>query len=154
MLQADPANKNGLPGAVRLRATYEKSKATSKADAFDPSTPSPDDSYNRLEGHSIEFTIEPGGAISDFKGLDEISSNRADADPILSWAKGISSGASAPGKGIVIGQKWSSERPLVGTPLSDLILHSDSTYLRNEPCNLPAAAGEPGPDSASAVATD
>ena len=39
VLQADPANKNGLPGAVRLRATYEKSKETSKADAFDPSTP-------------------------------------------------------------------------------------------------------------------
>ena len=140
MLQADATTKNELPGKVRLRATYEKSRATSKADAFDPATPSPDDSYDRLEGHSIEFTIEPDGAVTDFKGLEGIFSNRSDADPIVSWAKGLSSGANAPGKGIVIGQKWSSERPFAGTPLSDLIWRSDSTYLRNEPCDLSAEA--------------
>jgi hypothetical protein len=150
VLQADPANKNGLPGAVRLRATYEKSKATSKADAYDPATPSPDDSYNRLEGRSFEFTIEPGGAISDFKGLEEIFSNRAEADPIVSWAKGLSSGASAPGKGIVIGQKWSSERPFAGAPLSDLVLRSDSNYLRNELCDSAAVANAAGTKSARA----
>ena len=153
VLQADPAAKNGLPGTIRLRATYEKSKATSKADAYDPATPSPDDSYNRLEGHSIEFTIEPGGAVTDFKGLEDIFSNRADADPMLSWAKGLSSGASTPGKGIVIGQKWSSERPFAGTPFSDSIWRSDSTYLRNEPCDLPAAADLPAGANSSAVAT-
>jgi hypothetical protein len=140
VLRADPTAKSGLPGKVRLRATYEKSSATSKADAYDPAAPSPDDSYNRLEGHSIEFTIEPGGAVTDFKGLEGIFSNRSDADPIVSWAQGLSSGANAPGKGIVIGQKWSSERPFTGTPLSDLIWHSDSTYLRNELCNSSAVA--------------
>jgi hypothetical protein len=152
VLQADPAAQNGLPGAIRLRATYEKSKATSKADAYDPAAPSPDDSYNRLEGHSIEFTIEPGGAVTDFKGLVDIFSNRSDADPMLSWAKGLSSGASAPGKGIVIGQKWNSERPFAGTPFSDSIWRSDSTYLRNEPCDLPAAAGESAAANPSAGA--
>ena len=134
VLSADSTGKTGAPEAVRLRATYEKSKASSHADAYDPAVPSPDDSYNRLEGHSIEFTIEPGGAITDFKGLEDIFPNRSEADPILSWANGLSSGAGAPGKGIVIGQKWSSERPLAGVPLSDLIWRSDSTYLRNEPC--------------------
>lgn len=140
VLQADPAIKNGLPGKTRLRATYEKSRANSKADAYDPATPSPDDSYIRLEGHSIEFTIEPGGAVTDFKGLESIFSNRSDADPIVSWAQGLSSGANSPGKGIVIGQKWSSERPFTGTPLSDLIWRSESTYLRNELCNASAVA--------------
>ena len=145
VLRTDPAGKTGMPGVLRLRATYEKATASSHADAYDPAVPSPDDSYNRLEGHAIEFTIEPGGAITDFKGLEDIFPNRSEADPILSWAKGLSSGAGAPGKGIVIGQKWSSERPLAGVPLSDLIWRSDSTYLRNEPCgsfvetNSPAA---------------
>jgi hypothetical protein len=151
VLQADPATKNGLPGGVRLRATYEKSKATSKADAYDPAAPSPDDSYNRLEGHSIEFTVEPSGAIDDFKGLEEIFSNRSEADPILSWAKGLSSGANTSGKGIVIGQKWSSERPFIGPPLSGLIWRSDSTYLRNEPCNLFAAANSSAAANAAAT---
>jgi hypothetical protein len=134
VLRADPADKKAQAVAVRIRATYEKSLASSHADAFDPAVPSPDDSYNRLEGHSIEFTIEPGGAITDFKGLEDIFPNRSEADPIISWAKGLSSGAGAPGKGIVIGQKWSSESPLEGAPLSNLIWRSESTFLRNEPC--------------------
>jgi hypothetical protein len=140
VLRADTANKDGQAGAVRLRATYEKSESKSQADAYDPAAPSTDDPYNRLEGHSVEFTIEPGGGIADFKGLGDIFPNRSVADPMLSWAKGLSSGAGAPGKGIAIGQKWSSERPLTGMPLSDLIWRSDSTYLRNEPCDSSAVS--------------
>jgi hypothetical protein len=144
VLRADPAGKNGAAGAVRLRATYEKSHAQSQADAYDPATASPDDPYNRIEGHSIEFTIQPAGGIADIKGLDDVFPNRSETDPILSWAKGFSSGAGTPGKGIVIGQKWTSERPLTGMPLSGLIWRSDSTYLRNEPCH---------PSGANAAAT-
>jgi hypothetical protein len=123
-----------VPGAVRLRATYEKSKASSHAHALDPATPSPDDTYNRLEGRAVEFTIEPNGGITGITGLEDIFPNRSEADPILSWAKGLSAEAGAPEMGISVGQKWSSEHPLAGVPLADLFWRSDSTYLRNEPC--------------------
>jgi hypothetical protein len=140
VLNADPPVKDGSAAPVRLRATYEKSQAQSQADAYDPAVPSPDEPYDRIEGHSLEFTIEPGGGIADIKGLDDIFPNRSETDPILSWAKGFSSGAGTPGKGISIGQKWTSERPLTGAPLAGLIWRSDSTYLRDEPCDSPAAA--------------
>jgi hypothetical protein len=126
---------------VRLRATYEKAQAKSQADAYDPTAPSLDDPYNRLEGQSIEFTIQPGGGVEDIKGLEDVFPNRSELDPFLSWAKALSSGPGTPGKGVAIGQKWSSERALTGLPLSDLFWRSDSTYLRNEPCDLSAVAG-------------
>lgn len=140
VLHANSESVRNSEGAVRLRATYEKSHAISHANAYDPDTPSLDDPYNRLEGHSIEFTIRPGGGIADLTGLDDIFPNRSEAGPILSWAKGFSSGAGTPQKGIAIGQKWSSEHPLTGMPLSDLIWRSDSTYLRNETCGSSASA--------------
>jgi hypothetical protein len=136
----------GAAAPVRLRATYEKSEAKSQADAYDPAAPSLDDPYNRLEGHSIEFTIHPGGAVTDIKGLEEVFPNPSEVDPILSWAKAFSSGPGAPGKGITVGQKWNSERAVAGMPFSDLIWRSDSTYLRNESCDLSA-----GVDSSAAA---
>jgi hypothetical protein len=44
-----------------------------------------------------------------------------------------------PSNGVRIGEKWKSEHPLEGQPLSDLLWRAESTYLRNEPCNSPAA---------------
>ena len=41
VLRADPPTNTGTAGAVRLRATYEKSRAKSQADAYDPTAPSP-----------------------------------------------------------------------------------------------------------------
>ena len=98
-----------------------------------------DDPYNRLEGHSVEFTIQSNGGVTDIKGPDGAFPNPTEANPLLSWAKAFSSSAGAPGKGIAIGQKWTGERPVTGMPFSDLLWRSDSTYLRNEPCDLSAA---------------
>lgn len=151
VLRAGAPTTTGQAGAVRLRATYEKAEAKSQADAYDPTAPSLDDPYNRLEGHSIEFTIQPGGGVADIKGLEDVFPNRSELDPFLSWTKALSSGPSTPGKGVAIGQKWSSERPLTGMPLSDLFWRSDSTYLRNEPCDLSAEAGSSA--GANAVAS-
>jgi hypothetical protein len=124
----------GAAGRVRLRATYEKSRSNSESDAYDPQIDSIDQRFNRLEGRSIEFTIEPGGGMTDFKGLDEFFSSQAEADPILSWAKELSSSSEFPREGIAVGQKWSNERPLIGTALAGLTWRAESTYLRDEPC--------------------
>lgn len=153
VLHANSESARNSASAVRLRATYEKSQAISRANAYDPDTPSLDDPYNRLEGHSVEFTIQPGGGIADITGLDEVFPNRSEVDPILSWAKGFSSGAGTPQKGIAIGQKWSSEHPLTGMPLSDLIWRSDSTYLRNETCGSSESAKVAASKLAGAVGT-
>jgi hypothetical protein len=130
----------GRPGPVRLRATYEKSASRSETDAFDLEASSLDDRYGRLEGHSIEFTVKPGGQLADFKGLGDIFPSRSELEPALSWANGISVGAGFPRDGIAVGRKWRSERPLSGLPLSGLVWRADSTYLRDEPCNLSAGA--------------
>lgn len=128
------------PGAVRLRATYEKSGSESETDAFDLEVSSLDDRYARLEGHSIEFTVEPGGQLTDFKGLEDIFPSRSETEPVLSWANGLSLGTGFPQDGIAIGQKWRSERPLNASPLSGLLWRTESTYLRDEPCNSSSGA--------------
>jgi hypothetical protein len=128
------------PRAVRLRATYEKSESVSETDAFDLEASSLDDRYARLEGHSIEFTVAPGGQLTDFKGLEDIFPTRSETEPALSWANGLSMGAGFPRDGIAIGQRWRSERPLTGSPLSGLLWRTESTYLRDEPCHSSGGA--------------
>jgi len=133
VLEASRGGPHG-PTAARLRATYEKSSAKSESDAFDPEGSSLEDQYRRIQGRSIEFTIEPDGQLADFKGLDQLSTDPSAAAPVISWLDGLSSGSGFPKNGISIGQKWRGERPIPGTPLSGLTWLTESTYLRNEPC--------------------
>lgn len=151
VLDAQPAAA-GAPGSVRLRATYEKSKATSESDAYDPAATSLEDQYDRLEGRSMEFTIEPDGKISGVTGIEDALANPSTAAIVRSWMNGLSSGAGFPKEGIEIGKKWTNERPLEGSPLAGLIWRTESTYLRDEPCNPTSdpAAG----DSAAANSVD
>jgi hypothetical protein len=121
-------------GQVRFRATYEKSQAQSQSDAFNPDAPSLEDQYARLEGQAIEFTLGPSGQLTDLSGLEDIFPNRSETDPILSWVQTLSTGTRFPHEGISIGQKWNNERPLSGPPLSGLIWRTESTYLRDDPC--------------------
>jgi hypothetical protein len=124
-----------VPGGVRLRATFEKSSASSESDALNPSTPSLASRYARMEGRSVEFTLAPGGQLTGFKGLKEIFTENSAAQPIVSWLRALSPDAGMPSNGVRIGEKWKSEHPLQGQPLSGLIWHTESTYLRNEPCD-------------------
>jgi hypothetical protein len=121
--------------ATRLRATYEKSSAESASDAFDPAQPSIADQYSRVEGRSIEFTLGPGGKLADIKGLDELLPDRAAAQSMVSWLDGLFPATALPPDGITIGQKWKNERPLDGMPLTGLVWRTESTYLRDEPCD-------------------
>jgi len=138
-----PPAAAGPSGSVRLRAKYEKSKAASQSDAYDPAASSLEDQYDRLEGRSMEFTIEPDGKISGITGIEDALANPSTAAIVRSWMSGLSSGAGFPKEGIEIGKKWSSERPLEGSPLAGLLWRTESTYLRDEPCN-------PASDSAAA----
>jgi hypothetical protein len=137
-------------GAVRLRATYERSSAQSEADAFDPAASSLADQYARIEGHSIEFTIEPDGQLANFYGLEDVFPGRSAAPPALSWLNGFFSASGFPPNGIAIGQKWKTERPVPGAPLSGLTWRADSSYLRNEPCDSSGGASASGSQAGAA----
>jgi len=144
----DPPQGAVKPGDARFRATYEQSEAGSQTDAFDPNAPSLKDRYMRLEGNSIEFTMEPSGELVNLNGLEDIFPNLSETDPILSWVQSVSAGRRLPREGILIGQKWSNERPLAGAPLTGFIWRMESTYLRDDPCKGGATTGEPPASSA------
>jgi hypothetical protein len=144
ILDAQPSTATAM-GRVRLRATYEKSTATSETDAYDPQAAALEDQFTRLAGHSMEFTIEPDGKLSNITGLEDILSNPSAAQSVRSWMSGLSSGASFPQAGIAIGQKWTSEEPLTGTPLGGLLWRTEATYLRNEACRATSPPATPEP---------
>jgi hypothetical protein len=124
---------------VRFRATYEKSSAQSESDAFNPDEPSLEAQYARAEGHSIEFTLQPDGELTDLNGLADVFPNLSQTDPVLSWAQALTTAGRFPHEGVSIGQKWNTERPLDGVPLSGLFWRTESTYSRDDTCN---AAGD------------
>jgi hypothetical protein len=125
-------------GQVHLRATYEKSSAQSESDALDLQAASFADQFNRLEGSSFEFTIEPGGNFADAQVLTPAPAAPSPPQPALSFLQGLPTGAGFPQKGIAIGQKWTTERPIAGALLSGLIWRAESTYLRDEECGSSA----------------
>jgi hypothetical protein len=150
ILDAQPGTNSAM-GRVHLRATYEKSDAISETDAYDPQAVATADQYARLLGRSVEFTIEPDGKLSNISGLEDILSNPSMAQSVRSWMTGLSSGAGFPQAGIALGQKWSNEQPLLGTPLAGLIWRTDATYLRNEPCHPPLSKQAAAPEELCAV---
>jgi hypothetical protein len=140
------------PGRLRLRATFEKSTATSRSDAFDPQAAAQDDQFRKLQGASIEFMLEPDGRVSD------ISGDMKNAFAGVPAARAIQEGLAAMSppalrQGISIGQKWSDEHPIASAPLAGLAWRTESTYLRNEPCH-PAASARPSAPNAPAAATE
>jgi hypothetical protein len=137
---------NGALGAVRLRVTYEKAGATTESDAYDPAADALENQYNRLQGRSMEFTIEPTGEVSKITGLDDVFSDPSAAATVHAWINGLSASAKLPREGIAIGQKWDNERLVENAPLAGLISRTESTYLRDEPCLSPdksASFGQP-----------
>jgi hypothetical protein len=140
---------NGVAGAARLRATYEKASASTETDAYDPAAASLDAQYNNLQGRSVEFTIESDGKISHITGIDEVVSNPSAAAAVRAWINGFSPSANLPLEGIAIGQKWQAERPLENTPLANLLWRTSSSYLRDEPCMLPGETASPAQNPAA-----
>jgi hypothetical protein len=123
-------------GPVRLQATYEKVAASGKSDSYDPNARALGQQYQKLQGRSIEFTLRPDGKITDITGLEDVATDPSRAAEMNQWLSQITLGASTPRKGMTIGEKWSSEQPLVGAPLDGVVWHTSSTYQSNEPCAL------------------
>jgi hypothetical protein len=144
---------NAVPGATHFRVTYEKSHGESDSDAFDPTGPSFEDQYDRLVGRSFDFTLDPGGSITNLKGLADIFHDRSAAAPAFSWIDGLFPGGRFPRDGISVGQKWKTERPVTGMPLGDLTWAAESSYMRTEPCagssDAQAKAAGPPPTCAT-----
>ncbi len=92
------------------------------------------DQYKHLEGRSLEYTIEPDGQVSHITGIDDLLANPVVAQNVHSWMNGLSFGVRLPKDGVEIGQKWSNDQPMEGTPLGGLVWRNHSTYLHNEPC--------------------
>jgi hypothetical protein len=129
----------GANGTIRLRATYEKANATSESDTYDPDAATLVDQFNKLEGRAVEFTIDPDGKLSHVAGLDDLLANPVASGTVRSSMSGLSATAQFPKEGIVIGQKWTNERPLENTPLAGLTWRTESTYVRDESVAAPAS---------------
>lgn len=138
-------SKAPIPGAIRLRTTYEKSSATLQSDTPDPEQQSVEAQYARMEGKSLEFTLDPDGHVSDVQGLEGIVSGQDAIAAAQQWLQQFSAGASEPAAGVVPGDTWTSEDPASSLPLAGRIWRSDSSYLRNGPC----PSEDPVPSSAS-----
>ncbi len=130
---------SGAPATVRLRATYEKASATSETDAYDPDAATLVDQFNALEGRAVEFTIDADGKLSNVAGLDRLLANPVAANTVRTSMSGLSASSQFPREGIIIGQKWTNERPLENSPLANLIWRTESTYVRDEPVALPGS---------------
>jgi hypothetical protein len=126
------ANNAGL--RVRLRTTYEQSSARSKSDSYDPQEDAIEKQYKSLEGHTLEFTLEADGSVTEIEGLKDVISDESAAGAVRQWLTSMTAGSTLPRQGIAIGEKWSTEKPIDGAPLAGLAWRTESNYLRNEPC--------------------
>ncbi len=143
------AADTSIPGAVRIHAVCEKSNALSQGDALDLESVDADEHYNRMEGHSLDFVVQPSGQVTGVRGADPFFADRSSAASLLSWLGKISYG-NVPRTGLSLGEKWKTERPLPDLPLAGLTWRTDSTYVRNEPCssgNPPGQSSPPAPIS-------
>ncbi|MBI3668468.1 MAG: hypothetical protein HY237_01605 [Acidobacteria bacterium] len=119
---------------TRLRTTYEKSVATARSDTYDPEAAALEEQYRKLEGRTIQFTLDAQGKVSEAEGLQEILSDQRAASAAREWLGELAAGAALPAEGIAPGQQWSAERPATSAPLAGIVWRTHSTYLRNEPC--------------------
>jgi hypothetical protein len=143
------ASAANAPDAVRLRATFERAHADSQSDSPRVDAPSAAAGYARLEGHSFQLTLGPGGAVSNFEDPDKILPSASEALTAFSWIKELVASNGFPRRGIAIGDKWSSEPPVDGAPLTGLFWRAESNYVRDQPCQSPVAQKEPRhPDDA------
>ncbi len=149
VLPADP----GTPGGIRLRTTYQKSTASVHSDTFDPAADETSEQYKSLEGKVVEFTLDAGGNVKYVSGIEGIVDSEKAAQSAREWIAQLSASAGAPPGGVSVGQTWASEQPANSLPIAGMNWHTDSEYLRNEPCHPPnsdvpssAGAGDSAPN--------
>ncbi len=103
--------------------------------------------------------LDATGKVISVTGLEEVVQGDQALETARKWIAQITSGPGGPVDGVTAGQKWSSDEAADSMPLAGLVWHSESEYLRNEPCHLattqqtnqaPATANEvPAPVSSA-----
>jgi hypothetical protein len=123
------------PAAVplRIRTTYEHSAASVKSDSPDPQADDIEQSYKRLEGQVIEFTVGSDGHVFNVHGLESIFDDDEVRKAAEQWMAQVS-GPAIGAAGVTVGQSWNSAQSATSMPLAGMVWRSNSTYLRNEPC--------------------
>lgn len=129
----------GAAKPLRIRTTYEHSAASVKSDSPDPEAEQIQQSYSRLEGQVIEFTLGTDGHVSDVHGLEGIIDDEKVRQGAQQWMAQVS-GPAVASQAVTLGQTWNSAQPANSMPLAGMIWRSNSTYLRNESCE-PAESG-------------
>jgi hypothetical protein len=135
-----------LAGPMRIRTTYEHSAASVKSDSPDPEGENIEQTYKRLEGQAVEFTVGTDGHVSDVRGLDGVIDDDRVRQAAEQWMEQVSGPAGAP-QTVALGQSWNSSQSATSMPLAGMTWRSNSSYLRNEPCrpgdpNAPAVPDE------------
>lgn len=128
-VNSDPAGQS-----VNFRLTWDESHADYVSDALDPTAPDPSAPFALLQGQSMDFTLSPDGAISNFKGLENILPGGVPPAEAVAWISALTAARQFPHGGLSVGQQWKAERPITGAPLAGLFWQTQSTYDRNEPC--------------------
>ena len=131
VVRLEVLNVESAPGndaqKVRIRATCRQASVTNESDAYDEQAEAMAEQYRKLEGHSLEFGLDPEGHVSEVTGLEGVIQDPATLASLRGWFANISAGARFPKKGIVIGEKWHTEEPVPGAPLRDTVWRADSS---------------------------
>jgi hypothetical protein len=136
--------------AVKFRLTFEAAQARATSDTLDPTSPDAAAPFAKLQGQSMEFTLASGGALSNFKGLQDVLPGGMPPPEAVAWISSLVASAAFSRGGIALGQRWSAERAIAGSPLTGLFWQTQSTYDRNETCP-PLNSGAAGGKSATAA---
>jgi hypothetical protein len=127
---------------VAFRLTWDQAQAQSSTDAIDPTAADPAAPYAKIEGQTMEFTLAPNGALSNFKGLENILPGGVPPPDSVAWIPMLVAASQFPSGGVAINQTWKAERPIEGAPLAGLFWQMQSTYQRNESCRVFPADAE------------
>jgi hypothetical protein len=90
---------------------------------------------------ALEFAIRSDGTVVPPKEVADLSAE--DADAWQAWLARFAIAWTIPGNGVKVGDNWSAEESIAGTPLAGLYWQKESQYVRDERCPAPQAAAEP-----------
>ncbi|MGH9573605.1 MAG: hypothetical protein ACRD40_08750 [Candidatus Acidiferrales bacterium] len=130
--------------SVRFRLTWDDSHGSAASDAVDPTREDPAGPFNKLQGQSVEFTLSSNGALSGFKGLEDVLPAGVPPPEAVGWISSLTAAREFPRGGISVGQGWKAERPINGAPLAGLFWQTQSSYDHNEACATPGGETQRG----------
>ena len=103
-----------------------------------------DPSISPPDTKSLELSIASDGTVIPPPGADALSSE--DAQAWQAWLARFAVAWTLPAKAPKLGEKWTADEPIDGTPLARLSWQKESQYLRHEKC-----PGAPSPDEQCAA---